>query len=86
MLIPCIPQIFVSFTVDAMLAKEVMSFLKDFKESRESEKNQDGGHNDSDPDDLTYSGTEYSPSSSEHLERKEPQKRPRAITFVDEVF
>ena len=90
MLIPCIPQIFVSFTVDAMLAKEVMSFLKDFKESRESEKNQDGGHDDSDPDDLTFSGTNYSPSPPQQFEGydsgKKPQKRPKAITFEDEVL
>ena len=86
-----------SFAVDAMLAEEVMSFLKDFKDSRESEKNQDqegvsnaGGHDDSDPDDLTFSGTNYSPSPPQQFEgyefRNEPKRRPKAITFVDEVF
>ena len=86
-----------SFAVDAMLAEEVMSFLKDFKDSRESEKNQDqegvsnaGGHDDSDPDDLTFSGTNYSPSPPQQFEEydsgKKPQKRPKAITFEDEVL
>ena len=82
-----------------MLAKEVLSFLKDFKDSRESEKNEqdadedvtdDGGNDDPDPDDLTYSGTNYSPSPPQQFEgyefRNEPKRRPKAITFVDQVF
>ena len=78
-----------------MLAKEVLSFLKDFKDSRESEKNEedvtdDGGNDDTDPDDLTFSGTNYSPSPPQQFEgyelRSEPKRRPKAITFVDEVL
>ena len=77
-----------------MLAKEVISFLKDFKDSRESDKDQDGvaeadSHDDPDPDDLTHSGTNYSPSPPQKLDgydsERRPRKRPKAITFVDEV-
>ena len=83
------------FPVDAMLAKEVISFLKDFKDSREIDKDQDGvaeddSNDNPDPDDLTHSGTNYSPSPPQKFdgydsERGRRRKRPKAITFVDEV-
>ena len=84
-----------SFAVDAMLYKEVLTFLKEFKESREGEQNQDevaesGGYEEDDPVDLEYSGTNYSPAPPEQFEDHrhsyvELQRKPKAITFVDEV-
>ena len=84
-----------SFAVDAMLYKEVLTFLKEFKESREDEQNQDevaesGGYEEDDPVDLEYSGTNYSPAPPEQFEDHrhsyvELQRKPKAITFVDEV-
>ena len=84
-----------SVAVDAMLYKEVLSFLKEFKESREGEQNQDevaesGGYEEDDPADLEYSGTNYSPAPPEQFEDhrhsyEELQRKPKAITFVDEV-
>ena len=82
------------FPVDAMLAKEVISFLKDFKDSREIDKDQDGvaeddSNDNPDPDDLTHSGTNYSPSPPQKFDGYDSErgrrKRPKAITFVDEV-
>ena len=82
------------FPVDAMLAKEVISFLKDFKDSREINKDQDGvaeddSNDNPDPDDLTHSGTNYSPSPPQKFDGYDSErgrrKRPKAITFVDEV-
>ena len=84
----------VPFPVDAMLAKEVISFLNDFKDSREIDKDQDGvaeddSNDNPDPDDLTHSGTNYSPSPPQKFDGYDSErgrrKRPKAITFVDEV-
>ena len=78
-----------SFAVDAMLYKEVLSFLKEFKESRD-EVAESGGYEEDDPADLEYSGTNYSPAPPEQFEDhrhsyEELQRKPKAITFVDEV-